>query len=88
MSAKKPNTETAGRDPDDAPELDKAWFDKADLYEGERLIRRGRPRSENRKVSTTIRFDTDVIDAFRSGGEGWQTLMNDALREWLGSHQR
>jgi hypothetical protein len=28
---------------DDAPELTKAWFAKADLYKGEKLVRRGKP---------------------------------------------
>ena len=87
MSASRQDTETGWRDPDDAPELDDKWFDEADLLEGGRLIRRGRPRAESRKVSTTIRFDKDVVDAFRAGGEGWQTRINDALRQWLSEHR-
>jgi uncharacterized protein (DUF4415 family) len=31
----------------------------------------------------TVRFDREVIDAFRATGRGWQTRMNQALREWL-----
>jgi predicted RNase H-like HicB family nuclease len=31
-------------DPDDAPELTDDFFEHADLYEGETLIRRGKPR--------------------------------------------
>lgn len=69
-------------DPDDAPELDDEWFERADLYKGDVLIQRGRPVGAT-KVSTTIRFDSDVIDAFRAQGPGWQTRMNRALREWL-----
>lgn len=38
------------------------------------------------KVSTTIRFDSDVLAAFRATGKGWQTRMNEALREWLKEH--
>jgi hypothetical protein len=30
-------------DPDDAPEITEAWVREADLYEGNRLVRRGRP---------------------------------------------
>jgi uncharacterized protein (DUF4415 family) len=37
-------------------------------------------------VSTTVRFDRDVLDAFRSTGRGWQTRMNEALKEWLKEH--
>lgn len=69
-------------DPDDAPELDDAWFEKANLYKGGVLIQRGRPSGAT-KVSTTVRFDADVIAAFRADGPGWQTRMNLALREWL-----
>jgi hypothetical protein len=34
-------------DPDDAPELTKDYFERADLYHGDKLIRRGHPPSEN-----------------------------------------
>jgi hypothetical protein len=27
-----------------------------------------------------------VLAAFRAGGDGWQTRMNDALKDWLKSH--
>jgi hypothetical protein len=39
------------RDPDDAPELDDAFFEHADRFDGQRLIRRGRPPAEVRKVA-------------------------------------
>jgi uncharacterized protein (DUF4415 family) len=38
------------------------------------------------KVATSVRYDRDVLDAFRSTGEGWQTRMNDALRDYAKSH--
>lgn len=38
------------------------------------------------KVSTTVRFDTDVLAAFKATGKGWQTRMNNALKEWLSEH--
>lgn len=47
--------------------------------------KRGRPPGSS-KTSTTVRFDRDVLDAFRAGGPGWQTRMNAALREWLETH--
>ncbi|MGV0959900.1 MAG: BrnA antitoxin family protein [Limnohabitans sp.] len=46
---------------------------------------RGRPTGSD-KESTTIRFDRDVLAAFRAGGPGWQTRMNEALRDWLQTH--
>lgn len=47
--------------------------------------KRGRPLGST-KESTTIRFDRDVLEAFRAYGAGWQTRMNAALREWLKTH--
>ena len=86
MNGNKPNMTTEWIDQDDAPELTDAFFEQADEYVGGKLIRRGRPVGSGEKISTTIRFDSDVIDAFRSTGKGWQTRMNDALRDWLRNH--
>lgn len=83
MSGKKKGTDISSTEPDDAPELDDTFFERADEYEGERLIRRGRPPGSDNKVSTTVRFDADILAAFRAEGPGWQTRMNQALREWL-----
>jgi len=44
----------------------------------------GRPAGSTKadaKVSTTIRFDADVLAALKAAGPGWQTRANDALRE-------
>jgi uncharacterized protein (DUF4415 family) len=46
---------------------------------------RGRPTGSD-KESITIRFDRDVLAAFRATGPGWQTRMNAALRDWLKTH--
>jgi uncharacterized protein (DUF4415 family) len=47
--------------------------------------RRGRPAGSD-KESTTIRFDRDILTAFKDSGPGWQTRMNAALRDWLKTH--
>jgi uncharacterized protein (DUF4415 family) len=47
---------------------------------------RGRPFSEQHKVPLNIRLDSEVLDAFKAGGPGWQTRINSALKEWLTSH--
>ena len=50
----------------------------------ETLRRRpGRPRKPDRKVNQTLRLDADVIEAYRREGEGWQTRMNEVLREHM-----
>ena len=70
-------------DPDTAPDLSRdGWpeeFAKA-------TVRRGRPPLARPKVSTTIRLSQDVIDHFRAGGRGWQTRINEALRDWIKRH--
>lgn len=48
---------------------------------------RGRPLGSGMKVQITVRFDEDVIEAFRRQGDGWQTKMNGALRQWLQEHR-
>ncbi|HQV50308.1 MAG: hypothetical protein BWZ07_02814 [Alphaproteobacteria bacterium ADurb.BinA280] len=86
MTAKSKPTATAWIDPDDAPELTDAFFERADQFQGKVLVRRGRPAGTATKESTTVRFDKEVLDAFRAAGPGWQTRMNAALREWLRTH--
>jgi uncharacterized protein (DUF4415 family) len=71
-----------GKDEDDRPATSEEM--KAGIAEYRR--KRGRP-SGSSKVSTTIRFDADVLAAFRADGPGWQSRMNSALREWLKSHR-
>lgn len=50
------------------------------------LKMRGRPPLETPKVQLSMRYDADIIEAFRASGEGWQTRMNNALRDWLKTH--
>jgi len=50
------------------------------------LKKRGRPAGSGTKEQVAIRFDRDVLTAFRTAGPGWQTRMNDALRDWLRTH--
>jgi len=77
-------------DPDDAPELTKEMFDRAEIREGGKIIRpatgtltrMGRPPlGEAAKKQVTLRIDSAVVDAFRAGGAGWQSRMNEVLRK-------
>ena len=48
---------------------------------------RGRgPQKAPPKVSTTIRLSPDVLQAFRAAGDGWQTRIDTALKDWLLTH--
>ena len=41
----------------------------------------GRPKSDNPKVAVSLRLDQDIVARFKASGPGWQTRMNDALRD-------
>ena len=86
MSGKKHATKTDWVDPDDAPELTDEFFDQADEYQRDKLVRVGRPRTTSPKQALTVRYDPEVIDAFKATGKGWQTRMNAALKDWLKTH--
>jgi uncharacterized protein (DUF4415 family) len=67
-----------GEDEDDRPLTHEEMQAGIEAYRRQR----GRPTGSD-KESTTIRFDRDVLAAFRAGGPGWQTRMNAVLRDWL-----
>ena len=70
-------------DPDDAPDLSgEGWPEKF----AKATVRRGRPPVATPKVSTTFRLSPDVIDHFRASGRGWQTRIDEALRDWIQKH--
>ena len=71
---------------EDLPELTDDFFEKADLYEGEKLIRRGRPKSRNRKILLSVRYSPEVVEYFRAMGDGWQSRMDDVLKDWVRQH--
>ena len=48
--------------------------------------RRRGPGRAPLKVPTTIRFDPDVLTALKATGSGWQTRVNEAMREWVKLH--
>ena len=93
---RKPNPELLDQD---APEATEAWFAKArpasemlpELL-GQTAARemlqpkRGRPALAEPKEHINIRLDADIVGAFKGTGSGWQTRMNDVLREWLKTH--
>ena len=102
MNAKSKDTPAVWTDPDDAPELTRSFFDGATPSVGGRvvsrrafdlaakqLLRRGRPVGSLKaapKVSTTIRLSPEVVQAFRAAGDGWQTRIDAALKDWLRTH--
>lgn len=47
---------------------------------------RGRPPLENKKTLVSIRYSTEVLEYFRSTGEGWQSRIDTVLREYISKH--
>jgi uncharacterized protein (DUF4415 family) len=92
--AKRTRDDRASRPDDDNPEWTKEDLasalpaaDALPRYIGEsatrELIRRsrGRPPKADKKVNQTLRLDADVVEAYRREGHGWQTRINQILRE-------
>lgn len=47
----------------------------------EEIAKRGRPHSAITKQPVTIRLDLDVIAKFKATGRGWQSRINEVLRQ-------
>ncbi|RVT43993.1 hypothetical protein ENE74_02395 [Sphingobium algorifonticola] len=80
-----------GLDDDDLPEWTDDQWNRAAIYDGDRLIRPadgtltkpGRPKSADPKRQVTLRLDSVVVEGFRATGPGWQSRINAALRKAL-----
>ncbi len=44
------------------------------------------PQKTPTKERITIRLSPEVVQEFRDTGEGWQTRVDSALKDWLRSH--
>ena len=67
---------------DELPELTNDLLARATVNRG------GRPRSASSKVLLSVRYSREVVDFFRATGEGWQSRMNGALKEYVAQHSR
>ncbi len=88
MSVKSKGSRRTWRDPDDAPEITDKLIAEADLYRGKKLVRRGRPAGSGQKTQTTLRISKDVLEFFRATGPGWQTRMNNALKQYVAAQRQ
>ncbi|TKI02428.1 BrnA antitoxin family protein [Martelella alba] len=57
--------------------------DNVKLESFKELKKRGRPVAVTTKTRITIRCSPEVIEAFKATGSGWQTRMDNALKDWL-----
>src|SRR5436305_14859607 len=49
---------------------------------------RGRPKSASKKQLLSVRYSPEVVEFFKSTGEGWQARMDGVLREYVARHSR
>lgn len=49
---------------------------------------RGRPKSENKKLLVSVRYSQEVVEFFKSTGDGWQSRMDGVLRQYVARHSR
>ena len=68
-------TAAALTDPDNLPLTDE------ELQQFRRT--RGRPQGSGKKEQVTLRIDTEILEQFKATGNGWQTRLNEALRDWV-----
>ncbi|MEY4717609.1 MAG: hypothetical protein RL563_227 [Pseudomonadota bacterium] len=76
-------------DPNDTAAVETFW-EGAQIEQGDAVIGKVKVRGKGKrptKKQVAIRYDADVLAAFKATGKGWQTRMNDALKEWLERHE-
>jgi uncharacterized protein (DUF4415 family) len=49
---------------------------------------RGRPKSANPKQLVSVRYSPEVLEYFKSTGEGWQSRMDGVLKRYVSRHSR
>jgi uncharacterized protein (DUF4415 family) len=65
---------------DEIPELTDDFFERADVYRGNKLIRRGRPKSDDPKQLVSLRLDAEVLRWFKRTGAGYQSRIGEVLK--------
>lgn len=73
--------EDAAIDAGIAADPDTVELSAADVALMRPLKARGRPRLESPKAPVTMRVDADVLEAIKASGAGWQTRVNEVLRQ-------
>jgi uncharacterized protein (DUF4415 family) len=69
-------------DPNDPEAVEAFWKDASVRRPGQR----GQGK-KSKKVLLSVRYSPEVVEYFKSTGEGWQRRMDDALQEWVASHR-
>ena len=65
-------------DPNDPSAVEGFWKNATVHLPGKRG-----PGKKAKKVLLSVRYSQEVVEYFKSTGEGWQTRMDEALKEWV-----
>ena len=57
-----------------------------DFAQFQPLAKMGRPKAAVTKESVTIRLSPEVVGYFRASGKGWQTRLEQVLKEYMHSN--
>ncbi len=49
---------------------------------------RGRPKTGNAKQLVSVRYSQNVLDYFKSTGQGWQSRMDEVLQAYVSRNAR
>jgi uncharacterized protein (DUF4415 family) len=83
-------------DPNDPQAVEAFWKDAVVVHGGgvpavtAALEERRRTRGPNKrptKEQVAIRLSPEVLAAFRADGPGWQTRVDEALKDWIKTHR-
>jgi uncharacterized protein (DUF4415 family) len=65
-------------DPNDPTAVEAFWKNATVRRPGQRG-----PGRKAKKVLLSVRYSPEVVDYFKATGDGWQTRMDEALKEWV-----
>jgi len=69
-------------DPNDPIAVEAFWKNATVRRPGQRG-----PGRKRKKILISVRYSPEVVEYFQSTGDGWQTRMDDVLREWVNAHR-
>jgi uncharacterized protein (DUF4415 family) len=79
MNVKRKGSGRTSAERTEPPEIDEAWIAGADLYDGTKRIRRGRPKLANPRKLLSLRLPPEIISRWKASGPRWQTRMAEVL---------
>ena len=81
MSAKRKGSVRTSPPTSQPSEISDQWIAGADMYRGEKLVGRGRPKLQHPRKLLSLRLPPEVIARWKATGPGWQTRMAEVLEK-------